>query len=410
MKTIIAVVVYDRIENIKKWIRCWKQCEKPNAELVIIHNYYGNENELNRFKNLCDSNQIYYVPRNGHGYDIGALQQVCADTLPGFPEYDVMIWCTDDTFPMAKDFVKKFTDKLINGVGVVCMEISPEIKLHIRTTGFAIRKEVAKRLTFPANTVLTKDDCYEFEHRSHNSFYNQIKKMGLKVIMPEVPAKSPLWDSMYLKNLPRQKEHDEAFPKTNKVVFVCPIFDAFPEIISSLICQTHKDWELLLICDNPENSTTESIIKATNDNRIKYIKMPRVEKWGHPLRRWALNEIKIGKLAMDADYIVITNGDNYHVPIFCEYMVRGFDLQPNAVASFCTSMVHSYIQHGVIQCRLERGYLDCAGVMVKKDIAATVGWNDVDSHSADWTYFEEIINKYGKQNFVPVNGCLLVHN
>jgi len=234
--------------------------------------------------------------------------------------------------------------------------------------------------------------------------------MGLKVVMPDVPARSPLWDSLFLKNLPRQKEHDQVFPKKNKVVFICPIFDAFPEIISSLICQTHKDWELLLIDDNPAKSNNENIIKATGDKRIKYIKKDRAEKWGHPLRQWALKEIKAGNLGAGADYIVITNGDNYHIPSYCELMLKGFEKDNNIVATYCTSMVHSYIQHGVIPCRPERGYIDCAGVMVRKFAACEIGWRDVDSHSADWTYFDDIIKKYGRNNFVPVPGCLLVHN
>jgi len=48
--------------------------------------------------------------------------------------------------------------------------------------------------------------------------------------------------------------------------------------------------------------------------------------------------------------------------------------------------------------------------MVKKDIACEIGWTDVDSHSSDFTYFDQIAKKYGPSNFIPVKGCLLVHN
>ncbi len=50
MTTIVAVVVYNRINNIKTWINCYNQCNKEGAELIIIHNYYNDESELKKFK------------------------------------------------------------------------------------------------------------------------------------------------------------------------------------------------------------------------------------------------------------------------------------------------------------------------------------------------------------------------
>lgn len=197
----------------------------------------------------------------------------------------------------------------------------------------------------------------------------------------------------------------------DKITFICPIFNSFPTIIGSLLCQTHKNWELLLIHDGICTTNLSKIITTINDDRITYIEMPtRVGNWGHSLRRWALNEIKENRLSLNCNYIVITNADNYHVPIYCEELLKGFKKNTSLVATYCSKMVHSYIRWDVIDCKLERGYVDCAGVMIKKEVACDVGWRDITSHSSDWTYFEDIIKKYGVHKFLDIKGCLLIHN
>ncbi len=153
---------------------------------------------------------------------------------------------------MSKDFVSIFVNQLNDPkVGVACMEISQSVTTHIRTTGFAIKKETSKKITFPADPVTTKAHCYAFEHRGRKEvFYNQVKALGLQVIQVAESKHSPLYDTGYWKRLDRQKEHEKTFggKASDKIVFICPIYDAYPQIISSLICQTHKNWELLLIC------------------------------------------------------------------------------------------------------------------------------------------------------------------
>lgn len=195
-----------------------------------------------------------------------------------------------------------------------------------------------------------------------------------------------------------------------KVTFICLIYNSYPEILSSLINQTHKNWELILINDGPEKMPISKIIEAANDPRIQYIQTKeRKGTWGHYWRQWALNELKEARISTDSDYICITNADNHLVPTFCEYFIKGFN-KPNVVAVYCSQMVHSYLSWGVINCKLERGYIDCSGIMVRRDVACSVGWNDIITHSSDWGYVQDIMNKYGSRNFKVIPGALLVHN
>ena len=197
---------------------------------------------------------------------------------------------------------------------------------------------------------------------------------------------------------------------TNKVVVVTPIYDAFPEIISSLICQTHKNWELLLVDDNQTSTRTRDIVATVNDSRIKHISRPRLDAklYGHPHRQWALQQMMIGQLAADAQHVLITNADNYYLPNYLTAMTAPF-ANPSIVATYCASMLHSYLGWKPIPCSLALGYIDCGGVLVRKQVACSVGWRSFE-HSSDWTYFSDILAKHPSPQWAKVEDVLFVHN
>jgi hypothetical protein len=389
---LLVIVVYNRTENINRWLKVWQQC-KQSAHMVIIHT--GPDA-------LSIPDGITYIRRPNIGFDIGSLQDVCNERLAGFPnDWQKMLWCTDDTMPMQPDFLEVFFNKLSGKVGCVAMEISPYVRKHIRTTGFAITKEVSKKLTFPIDPIVTKEHCYQFEHRSLNIMYNQILLMKLEVLMAAPAKDSPMFDFGYHRRLKnREAEHYATFAEPintlPKVAIICPTYNNYPQIASALLCQTYQNWELHIVHDGPGS------IDLPNDKRIKFTQTAaRSANWGHSIRRDMLQ-------AVSGDYVVITNPDNYLVPTFLEKMIGGF--KQGIVATYCSQMVHNYIGHQVIQCSLKRGYLDCSGVMLKLAEAKAVGWNDVTSHSADWFFFNDIINRYGHHSFAMVQGCLLIHN
>lgn len=420
--TIVAVVVYDRFQNVKEWIRCWQQCDTSQSELIIIHNFV-NEAERDAFIGYCAEHGIRIISRENIGYDIGCLQDVCRERLEGFPnDWQNLIWVTDDTLPMDKHFIVRFTDQLKNGVDVAAMEICPtqntvqvRAKNHIRTTGFAIKKELSLRLEFPCDPVVTKEDCFQFEHRGNNIFLDQIKRWGLNAVQVTKDInKSPLWDMGRKRQAHRKAEHFKTFPfkeqSTAIVTFICLIYESYPEILSSLINQTHQNWELILIHDGKAKKDIKSIVEAAKDSRITYIETPeRVGNWGMIHRRWALNELKEGRLSAQSDYVVITNADNTYLPHALSEMISTFDKNPGAVGVYC-DMLHSYLEWGLISGKMEQGYADSGSVMIRREAACKIGWNDVQSHSSDFFYFRDIMNAYGKDKFVKAKGILFIHN
>jgi hypothetical protein len=399
MKIIVAIIVYNRFENIERWINCWKKCDQTDAELVIIQSV--DRYQDTPIQKLCKDTKTKYFRRLNKGMDIGAFAEVCQGKIRNFPDFDRLLWITDDTIPMRKDFVKAFTQ----GDGLNCLEISKiKAPLHVRTTGFCITKDIANKLVF--GKVESKIDCYEFEHRGENTLMLQVQRMGYKVNQVAPIESSPLWDTGNRSYLKRMAEHLKEFkePSSDKVTVICPIYNSYPFIISSMIAQTHQNWELLLVHDGPNENGLSKIVKSIGDNRIKYSETDkRSGNWGHKIR-----SEEIQKLPTNG-FVLITNADNYHVPAYMEKMLSGFT-SDYIKATYCSKMVHSYIQWGTIDCQLKRGYIDCAGVLIRNEVAKRVGWNDIESHSADWFFFNEIARKYGQSSFNRVEGCLLIHN
>jgi hypothetical protein len=400
MKTVVSIIVYNRYENIDRWIKCWQKSDQKDAELVIVQSI-DHMVKSDDVKTMCKDNGIKYFSRKNEGMDIGAFRDVCQGKIKGFPDFDRLLWITDDVIPMKKDFVSYFTQ----GEGLNCLEISSlNAPTHVRTTGFCITKEMAQKLKF--SELKSKMDCYQFEHRGNDTLMLQVQRMGFKVNQISPLETSPLWDTGNRAYLKRMKEHLREFRDIDfgKVTVICPIFNTYPHIIHSLIAQTYKNWELILVHDGANETNLKSIIASINDPRIKYSETKsRSGNWGHKIRSEEIQKLP------NNGYVLITNPDNYHVPGYFEKMLAGFTSE-NVKATYCSKMVHSYVEWKTIDCYLKRGYLDCAGVVIRNEVAKRVGWNDIESHSADWFFFNDIGKMYGFSSFARVEGCLLVHN
>lgn len=429
MKVVVSVIIYNRRKNLVRWLEAWKQASIDNAELRIIHNVHPTESTDN-FRELVQAAGVTYIPRQNVGMDIGAFQDICRRRLPGFMyDFEYLLWITDDTFPMRRTFVEEFIAPFSTpATGLTCFEISPQIKTHIRTTGFCMKAETLNRIVFDADPIRTKDDCYMFEHRSYRALYEQIRSMGLQVLQVSPVPSSPLWDSEGggIK-WPAREEEFLRYWKIDlphaKVIVIVPAFNQYPEIVSSLICQTYTNWELHLVHDGPAPHNYPRF----DDDRIIFTEMPRRRKeYGHPIRMDWLEKVKSGEI--NGDYVLVTNQDNHHVPHFLEKLVRPLESDKNLVGSYCSMMVHTYqggdgydlIEplndghitdgYGIIDIKPQVGYIDCAAVLVRAKIAGHAGWPST-RHSSDWDYLNNIAYRSGGwHRFKKVFGALLVHN
>lgn len=403
--TVVAICIYNRIDNLLHWFECWRQCDTVNAKLVVIHNHYNEPGLLESFAAAC-KDIAEYIPSDKEGYDIGRFQDVCRGRIK--LDYSLMLWCCDDTFPMAKDFIRQFENKHTQGT-VVAMQISPYVRQHIRTTGFMIDRQTAEGLRFPVDPVTTKQHCYLFEHRDPDNHF--LKQVNFVQVAPN--ETSPLWDVGYHRRIERSKKHIDLFgqyplpgdvEQKETVTIICPIYNEFPAIISCLIMQTNKNWKLWLIHNGPSDGSGESFVNAVNDDRIEWMETDTyTANWGHQTRRDYLQKVK-------SKYVLITNPDNYYVPTFIEKCLKQFTIKGTTVGVYPEQIVHNYTDWKVMACRFQRGYIDCGQVVLKTKEAQEVGWNNITDHSADWLFFNDLARKYGSHKFMPIKGCLFIHN
>lgn len=209
--TIIVVCLYDRYENLKKWLHSWQFCNKKDAKLFIVHN--TEIEDTSNIKKVVEEKGAYYIKRENIGFETGIIQDVVSGRILAEQNWDVLISATDDTFPMNKDFVEVFVQEVKKpDIGVVCIEMSGQYTPHIRTSGFAITKKIAEKITFPAQ-IVDKQQCYDFEHQGgEHTLLSQILRMNKRAIQLSNLKTSIMWDTHHRGYLNRWQEWLDEFP------------------------------------------------------------------------------------------------------------------------------------------------------------------------------------------------------
>ena len=92
--------------------------------------------------------------------------------------------------------------------------------------------------------------------------------------------------------------------KNPKVSVLTPVYNTNPaylrQMIESVLSQSFKDFEFLILNDSPENIEIENIIKSYKDERIKYFKNEK--NTGISASRNRLLELAQGEYAAVSDH------------------------------------------------------------------------------------------------------------
>lgn len=182
-------------------------------------------------------------------------------------------------------------------------------------------------------------------------------------------------------------------------------------LLSSLACQVVQNFEVLVYHDGPHPETRAVAERfAAASDRFRYHETEvRHNDWGHSLRA-------LGLAAARGEYLLITNGDNYYVPRFTEFVWEAVErTDPDMVL---WDLVHSYSSPGrrTLRCYTPfrvfpaRYMIDIAAVMVRTALARRVGFTDR-SHSADAVWVERLLGLGDAPlRIVKVEKTLAVHN
>ena len=182
--------------------------------------------------------------------------------------------------------------------------------------------------------------------------------------------------------------------------------------VNSIITQTAGNWRLLVVHDGPDPEFTQlmAALSAGNEHRItSFCTMIRFNDYGHTLREQGLN-------VAEGDYVLITNGDNYYVPILIEAVTRSIVATDPDVVMF--DMIHSHNNPGgrplppysFFRTEYRRQHIDMGAAVVRRTLARKAGFHDK-SYEGDATFFEDVKPANGgvlKIDKIPQ--VLLVHN
>jgi Glycosyl transferase family 2/Methyltransferase domain len=188
--------------------------------------------------------------------------------------------------------------------------------------------------------------------------------------------------------------------------------DTIPILIHSLMCQTFRDFHLVVVHDGEDNRMREllSALCLRYPDKLSFIfSKHRFNDHGHSLRQ-------IGIDICRSEFYMSTNDDNYYVPKFLEEMFSKIDAD-NLDVVLC-DMIHNYdfspwggsssYNPFITEPRMWKVDIGC--FIVKTEIAKRVGFRDKGG-SGDGTFIEDIMNNSGRPvKWGKVDKVLFVHN
>ena len=170
------------------------------------------------------------------------------------------------------------------------------------------------------------------------------------------------------------------------IEIICVAYErpvAMRGLIDSFISQTNPDWELNIIYDGPVPWSIYDVMALyRTDPRIKFENsLTRTQNFGHLNRKMMLEKMDFH----EDDFLLMTNDDNYYVPVFVEYMLRECD--PDVGFVYCDS-VHSHFEYNLHKTKIKEHHIDIGSFIVRAGEAKSTGFNNV-TFSADGVYAEE---------------------
>jgi hypothetical protein len=183
-------------------------------------------------------------------------------------------------------------------------------------------------------------------------------------------------------------------------------------LLDSLVCQTVQNFDVLVIHDGADAASraVAASFVAAEPQKYRYIETDvRYNDYGHTLRDMGIQQAA-------AEFVLVTNGDNYYSPRFLEFAFEAINTKQLDLVMW--DIVHSHGNPGDIRqpscCGFSiypfRQYLDIGAFMVRSAIAKEVGFRGTD-FAADALYMEHIISRPDAPlRMGRVQKILMVHN
>jgi hypothetical protein len=203
-------------------------------------------------------------------------------------------------------------------------------------------------------------------------------------------------------------------PKEPLIEIICVTYKqsgSLKVFVQSILNQTNSNWTLNVIHDGFDEEFEQLMSQYSSaDTRIRYkCTQIRHNDWGHSLRDEGIQ-------SLNGDYVLITNGDNYYVPVFIQNVTeRILNNNPDVVMF---DMIHSHEfpggrnipSYSYFKTEFSRCNIDMGAAVVKSSLARQTGFKDL-THDGDATYFEGIQALKGTNiRIEKIDKVLFVHN
>ena len=175
--------------------------------------------------------------------------------------------------------------------------------------------------------------------------------------------------------------------------------------INSIKAQTNKNYRLVLVSDdnNSELQNSLEIEGYLSSNVILHQSNVANGKYGHASRRYALNNL------IESEYVMLTSGANYYAPTMVDDVLKRNEdfIYFSCIHSHLLPHIGNTDHYGILDSQLREAHIDMGCAAIRSSIAVSVGFNS-DTFSADWCYFNEILNS-GSSTY-KVNRLLMIRN
>jgi hypothetical protein len=183
-------------------------------------------------------------------------------------------------------------------------------------------------------------------------------------------------------------------------------------LVQCFLNQVAANWKLTVYHDGYDQDFERlmQLFVAEAPDKISYaFSKTRHNDWGHSLREEGLKHLT-------SDYVLITNDDNYYVPVFISSVTQAIQATDPDIVLF--DMIHSHDHPGGLplpaysyfQTEYKRHRIDIGAAVVRSSLAVKAGFRDK-SHDGDATYFEDVAGVKGSDLKVcKIKQVLFVHN
>jgi glycosyltransferase involved in cell wall biosynthesis len=168
--------------------------------------------------------------------------------------------------------------------------------------------------------------------------------------------------------------------------------------IESVINQTFKDWELLIIADGCEKTFDLVSSKYANNAKVNCFYIPKQPLWSGTAR-------DIGKIEAKGEYCIYLDTDDYYSPDHLEKIISQF----NGSDWVC---FNDFVWTGTAwkerECNVKRiGQNGTSNICFKREL--DVSWSGYTGYAHDFYFNQQLVKKYPNYVKIQTPGYYVCH-